>query len=243
MSVIVNGTTVKKIIYNGVDLKECYCDGVLVFKAGEDVTYVVNGSRYVETVAEGDSVLNPTSFVPSKPGWTFRGWSLSSSYYYSPTIEYNLKMGTSPMTLYAVFSQRDYVPDQSLSMSYDGSASGCNLNPGGSWTATAQIDNADINNGSTGFVYLTISVGGGSRSWTSDAIADGDDGAGHTTYRYVQTENSGTAGYGGRSFSISGSGNITGSVNYTGHYSYSGGSVHVSNVVRKGYDRTIYSVG
>lgn len=231
-----------KINYGNMKIKKGYCGSDLIYTCGNSVTYVVNGTNYEEDVEEGESVLSPTTFTPTKSGWTFRGWSKQAG---STIIQNNLLMGENPITLYAVWSKESSVPDQPLSMSYDGPASGCNLNPGGNWTATASVDNADINNGSTGFVYLSISVGGTTgRSWTSDAIPSGEtDELGNVIYRYEQTEDKGTAGYGGKTFSINGSGNITANANRTGGYGHSGGEVHISNIVRKGYSEIEWSVG
>lgn len=231
-----------KIYFGSIKIRKGYAGSKLVYSVGNPVTYIENGLQHIEDVEEGLTVLSPTSFSPNKPGWSFLGWSISPS---STNIQTNLVMGEAPITLYAVWNRGSYVPDQPLSIVYDGPASGCNLNPGGNWEAMASVDDADINNGSTGQVYLTISVGGTvGRSWTSYAINSGNtDSAGNPIYNYRQEENTGTPGYGGKTFSISGSGNITANANRTGGYGHSGGNVHVMNVVRKGYDTTEYSVG
>lgn len=236
------GSSKLKINFANQKIKKGYCGSMLFYSCGNTVTYVVNGTNYDEDVEEGASVLSPASFTPSKPGWTFCGWSLSAD---NHSVQTNLIMGESPVTLYAVWSKESSVPDQPLSMSYDGPASGCNLNPGGNWEVNVSIDDADINNGSTGFVYLSISVGGTvGRSWTSNAIPSGEtDELGNVIYRYEQTEDKGTAGYGGKTFSVNGSGNITANANRTGGFGHSGGEVHISNIVRKGYSEIEWSVG
>lgn len=229
-----------KINYGNLKIKRGYAGTKLVYTCGNTVTYVVNGTNYNEDVEEGASVLSPTSFIPNKPGWTFRGWSKQAG---STNIQSTLIMGEAPITLYAVWSKGDYVPDQNLTFTYDGPADGLNYNPGGSWTATASVDDVyDIGNNTQGFIYVTVSVGGKiGRKWTKNPAPDS--GAPVSPADGNTVEDTGTAGYGGKQFSISGSGNITASISDNGAWKRSGGDVHISNVVKKGFSTVDWSVG
>lgn len=234
-----------KINYGNLKIRKGYCGTKLVYTCGNSVTYVVNGTNYEEDVEEGATVLSPTSFTPSKYGWTFRGWSNQAG---STYIQTNLKMGNEPMTLYAVWSKTegDSVPDQNTGLSYSGPADGCNLNPGGSWTATVSAGAlSDAGNSTGGYLYPSIIVGGTTiRKWVS--VTGADDGfINDSDTRGDFYEASGTPGYGGRSCTISGTGNITASVDSDGCWKISGGDISVTNVIRKGYDNThtVWSVG
>lgn len=229
-----------KINYGNLKIKKGYCGSKLVYTCGNSVTYVVNGMNYEEDVEEGATVLSPTSFTPTKSGWTFRGWSKQAG---STYIQTNLIMGENHMTLYAVWSKGDYVPDQPMSFTYDGPADGLSYNPGGNWTASAYVDEVtDIGNNTQGFIYVTVSVGGTvGRRWTKNPAPDS--GASVSPADGNTIEDTGTAGYGGKSFSISGSGNITASISDNGAWKRSGGDVHISNVVKKGFSTVDWSVG
>lgn len=226
-----------KIYLENHKIKKGYCGDKLVYTCGNTVTYVANGINYYEDVEEGASVLSPTSFTPGKPGWTFRGWSLSNT---NHSVQTNLIMGESPMTLYAVWSQGESVPDQPISFSYDGPALDLEYSPRGAWEATAWVDKPDaITNATTGIMYLSISVNGRGRSWQIPSEGHSAD----------AVEDTGTAGYGGKTFTISGGSteNIKGTANpdpeWTGGQSWYGGDVHVSNVILKGYNNTNWFVG
>ena len=79
------------------------------------VTYNVDtGTSYQEKVKKGQTVLSPTSFTPTKTGYTFLGWREDNL-----PVQYVLtnKVATGkPMTLYAVFTQ-------TITLSYDGNGS------------------------------------------------------------------------------------------------------------------------
>lgn len=89
------------------------CVGVNVVKDG--VTYNVWGSKssviyvvdtnesYSENVTVGDSVLSPTSFTPTKEGYTFVGWRMDKTP--SEDVLTSKTMGDAPITLYAVFKR------------------------------------------------------------------------------------------------------------------------------------------
>lgn len=100
-----NGTTLKQMTYNGQKLKKWKHNGILVYSAGNIVTYYVNGVFYQEEVESGKSVLSPTTFTPSKTGYTFLGWSLSEG----GTVLSECVMDSEPITLYAVWKANDII--------------------------------------------------------------------------------------------------------------------------------------
>lgn len=96
----INGNIVKikkgYICENG-ELKKMY-------SAGNIVTYNVDTNvSYKEEVDSDESVLNPTSFVPTKSGYTFVGWREDTVA--SGSVLSGKVMGDEPITLYAVFAQ------------------------------------------------------------------------------------------------------------------------------------------
>ncbi len=218
-----------KIFFGDIKIRKAYLGDKLVYTCENPVTYIENGRQHMEYVEEGMTVLSPESFAPSKPGWTFRGWSISAN---SINIQTNLVMGEMPITLYAVWSMGSYIPDQPLPFTYSGPADGLYYSPGGSWTATASIDDVyDIGNNTTGEVAIIVSVAGtNGRGWVNRP------GAGTEEY-------TGYPGYGGAVFHIGGIGAITAKIENTGAWKYSGGDVNIRNVVLKGSSNVEWSVG
>ncbi len=107
MALNVNGTVVKavNINKNGVNTvlkKITVNNSTVVWQSGNTVTYKCNGSTYTEFVGYGQSCLSPTTFTPSKSGYTFQGWSISST---STTVAPSVVMESSPITLYAVWKR------------------------------------------------------------------------------------------------------------------------------------------
>lgn len=99
---IYNGIIFKKNIYNGQKVKKWTHNGVRVFTAGSTVTYYVDsGTSYTEEVDSEASCLSPTSFTPTKSGWSFVGWREDTTA--SSSVLSSKIMGDSPITLYAVF--------------------------------------------------------------------------------------------------------------------------------------------
>ena len=96
-----NGIVLKKMTYNGQKVKKWKHNGVLVYSAGNIVTYYVDGVLYQEEVESGNSVLSPTTFTPSKTGYTFVGWSLSEG----GAVLSECVMDSDPITLYAIMIQ------------------------------------------------------------------------------------------------------------------------------------------
>ena len=69
---------------------------------GNKCTYIVDtGVSYEEEVDSGASCLSPTSFTPTKSGWTFVGWREDTVA--SSDVLVTKVMGEDPVTLYAVF--------------------------------------------------------------------------------------------------------------------------------------------
>lgn len=98
------GSQKPKFYLGDQKVKAIWLGGVKVYSAGNIVTYHVDtGITYQEEVDEGASVLSPTSFTPTKQGWTFIGWQQDTAA--SGTVLTSLAMGDNPVVLYAVFRQ------------------------------------------------------------------------------------------------------------------------------------------
>lgn len=101
---LTNNTTLKNMNYNGEKVKKWIHNGVQVFSAGSTVTYVVDsGVSYTEEVDSGASCLSPTTFTPSKDGWTFVGWREDTTA--SGSVLSSKVMESEPITLYAVYAK------------------------------------------------------------------------------------------------------------------------------------------
>lgn len=97
-------TTIKKMTYNGQKVKKWYHNGVKVFSAGNVVTYYVDTDDIrTEEVDSEASCLSPTTFTPSKTGYTFVGWRNDTSA--SSDVLATRIMGDEPISLYAVFKR------------------------------------------------------------------------------------------------------------------------------------------
>lgn len=97
-------TTIKKMTYNGQKVKKWYHNGVKVFSAGNVVTYYVDTDNiHTEEVDSEASCLSPTTFTPSKTGYTFVGWRNDTSA--SSDVLTTRIMGDEPISLYAVFKR------------------------------------------------------------------------------------------------------------------------------------------
>jgi uncharacterized repeat protein (TIGR02543 family) len=76
----------------------------LIYSLGNIVNYVVDtNTSYNIEVEEGENILNPTMFTPSKDGWTFVGWREDKTA--SNQVLSSKVMGEESITLYAVFSK------------------------------------------------------------------------------------------------------------------------------------------
>jgi uncharacterized repeat protein (TIGR02543 family) len=120
-----------------------------VWGSGSSVTYVVdNGVACSEDVLNGDSVLSPKTFTPSKSGYTFVGWRTDKTA--SSSVLTSKTMGTEPITLYAVFKR-------TLTLSYNGNGST-------SGSTSSQRDTQYYNNGNTTNPTFTLASNGFSKS-------------------------------------------------------------------------------
>ena len=70
---------------------------------GFNITYQVDNNQYVELIPNGKSALTPSSFTPSKSGYTFVGWREDTTAT-SSVLTSKIVQGSS-FTLYAVFSR------------------------------------------------------------------------------------------------------------------------------------------
>lgn len=93
----------QKLYCGGVKIRKQYCQNNKIYSSGNFVYYNVDGKVYSEEFDEGLSVLNPSSFVPTKTGWEFVGWR--SDTVASASVISSLVMGDNEITLYAVFRQ------------------------------------------------------------------------------------------------------------------------------------------
>ncbi|MCD7836600.1 MAG: InlB B-repeat-containing protein [Lachnospiraceae bacterium] len=122
------------LMYGNINIKKGYYKGIKIYSYGNSVTYYVDtNSVYTEEFDEGDNVLSPVSFTPSKSGWSFSGWRKDNEPEESGLS--NLLMEDDAITLYAVFTQ-------TVTVSYDG-----NGNTDGS--VSQQTGTRYYNNGTT----------------------------------------------------------------------------------------------
>lgn len=120
-----------------------------VWRAAKAVTYVVDDNVvYREDVVRGNSVLSPTTFTPSKSGYTFVGWREDMAG--SSSVLSSKTMGDSEITLYAVFKQ-------TITLSYSGNGSN-----GGSTASQSGIKY--YNNGNVSNPSFTLASNGFARS-------------------------------------------------------------------------------
>lgn len=132
---IYTGASKSKLFTGNAKVKRMYLGNDKIYSAGNIVTYIVDTNiSYQEEIDEGNSVLSPTAFNPSKAGWTFAGWRTDKT---ASTPLSSMIMGDNPITLYAVFTQ-------TITLSYNG-----NGNTGGSpfsETRTRYYNNGNIVN-------------------------------------------------------------------------------------------------
>lgn len=115
-----------------IKVDRMYYGNIRVYPNAGNVTYVVDdGISYIEEVDIDDSCLSPTTFTPTKSGWTFIGWREDTSA--NGTILSSKIMDGNDVTLYAVFRQ-------TITLSYNGNGA-----TGGS--TSNQIDYRYYNNG------------------------------------------------------------------------------------------------
>ena len=102
----VNGTNLKKMIYNSQKVKKWIHNGVKVW-SGATVVYYYSGSTLLGTVEvdEGNDVLRPSGISTAKSGYTMIGWATSNS---ESSIVTSLKASGETMTLYAIYLPNSY---------------------------------------------------------------------------------------------------------------------------------------
>lgn len=93
----------QKLYCGGVKIRKQYCEQKKIYSSGNFVYYNVDDKVYSEEFDEGLSILNPSSFFPTKTGWEFVGWR--SDTVASASVISSLVMGDDAITLYAVFRQ------------------------------------------------------------------------------------------------------------------------------------------
>lgn len=144
---VVNDFVLKILLFNYIKVKKWIHNGVIVFKAGNMVTYYVDTNTvYKEEVDSGASCLSPTTFTPSKSGWTFVGWRADKTA--SGTVLSSQVMGDEAITLYAVYKQ-------TITLSYNGngSTSGSTASQTGTryYNASGSVANPSFTLRSNGF--------------------------------------------------------------------------------------------
>lgn len=102
---------------------------------------------YSEDVSEGKSILHPTSFTPTKEGYTFVGWRKDSAANSTVLTE---EMATQNEILYAVFKK-------TITLSYNGNSST-------SGSVAAQTGTQYYNNGNTVNPSFKLSANGFTRT-------------------------------------------------------------------------------
>lgn len=121
-----------KMICGGKKIKKGICGGNVVYSGASPVTYNVDTDTvYIEEVDSGISCLTPTSFAPTKEGYTFLGWKEDTTA--DSSVLTDKVMGDEPITLYAVFSK-------TITISYNG-------NGASSGATASQTDYQYYNNG------------------------------------------------------------------------------------------------
>lgn len=172
-----NGVTPTTINFNGSPVYTLIYNGVTVWTAAVKVTYYVDsGTTYQESVVSGNSVLSPTSFTPSKSGYTFVGWRENNTA--SSSVLSSKTMGTSPITLYAVFKR-------TITLSYNGNGST-------SGSVSSQTGTQYYNNGNYSNVTFTLASNGFTKT-------------GYTFSKWAIGSASGTQYSAGSSVSLNGS--------------------------------------
>lgn len=139
-----------KLMLSSGRIKKAYLGDVLHYSSSNPVTYIVDTSvQHVEQVEYGASCLSPKTFTPQKSGYVFVGWREDDKA--NSSVLQSKLMGSSPITLYAVFKK-------TITLSYNG-------NGATSGSTAAQSDNQYYNNGNTANPTFTISANGFTRSY------------------------------------------------------------------------------
>lgn len=167
-------------------LSAIVCNGVTVWSAAHTVYYVVAGKAYAETRTMGADCLNPTSFsfAAAVPGATFEGWSETPGV---ANVLGSKTMGTSDITLYAVYTYNNYLIDGTGTINAEAGEHGSN-------GFTRYLDGAKYH--AITFSYNIEVWSGGGGSWLRvknaagtnlfEATNDNYQGAGNVSLPYPQ---------------------------------------------------------
>lgn len=102
MAIGIGGQSNTRIALGDIEIGKASIGDVLVYSSGSVVTYHVDTDAvYTEEVDSGASVLTPSSFKPSKSGYTFVGWRGDTTA--DGDVLSSKTMESEPITLYAVF--------------------------------------------------------------------------------------------------------------------------------------------
>lgn len=154
VKVVKGGTTYNCIAVNAIKGGVTYN----VWRAAKAVTYIVdNNVAYSEDVVRGNSVLSPTTFTPSKSGYTFVGWREDTAA--NSSVLSSKTMGDSEITLYAVFKR-------TMTLTYYN-----NTTTAATKTGTQYYNNGNVNNPSVTLSQASKS-GWTARGWSTSTAAN-----------------------------------------------------------------------
>lgn len=143
-----------KMYLGNIPIHRMYLGNERIYPNAGMVTYHVDTNvTYTEEVDIDESILNPSTFTPSKSGWTFVGWRKDTAA--NGSVLSNEVMTGDDVTLYAVFRQ-------TITLSYNGNGS-----TGGS--TASQSGYRYYNNGNASNPSFILRENGFSRSgyvWT-----------------------------------------------------------------------------
>lgn len=101
---IMIGNLKKKLMSGGHKISKMYCQNEKIYSSGNNVDYhLSNIVYYTEEFEDGEDVLTPKTFTPSRPGWIFQGWRETIEAI--STVLTSKIMGDDPITLYGVFKK------------------------------------------------------------------------------------------------------------------------------------------
>lgn len=141
------GGVLEGTMSNGSRSGDGYSLITLIKVVSSSVTYYVDSNQsYTEGVSNGASCLSPTTFTPTKSGYTFVGWRKDTTA--SGNVETELTMGEDPITLYAVFKK-------AVTLSYHGSGA----------TGSVASQSGDLYYNCGNMLYPTLTVANNEFTW------------------------------------------------------------------------------
>lgn len=156
---IMIGNLKKKLMSGGHKISKMYCQNEKIYSSGNNVDYhLSNIVYYTEEFEDGEDVLTPKTFTPSRPGWIFQGWRETIEAI--STVLTSKIMGDDPITLYGVFKKL-------ITLTVYNSATATEK------TGYIYYNNANVNNPKFTVVPDTKS-GWDFLGWTKDTSAAGD---------------------------------------------------------------------